>query len=215
MGISSYIMWPQNVTYSMMIAADYSDRARKQDYEVRDCDLAAARRVIEQHHYAHGSSHTAVFVHGLYRGDQLVGVAQWLPPTKPCARTVHRQWQKVLSLSRLVVVPGEPKNAASILLGESIRRIKKTKRWVALVTFADDYQGHKGTIYKATNWTYLGQTKPTPLYVDANGKMTARLSTKTRTHKQMLELGCVLLGFFKKHKYIYQLYDSLPEVVGG
>jgi hypothetical protein len=74
--------------------------------------------------------------------------------------TVHSNWRRVLSLSRLALAPTEPQNAESILIGWSVRRIRREGKWVALVTFADESQGHTGTIYRATNWTYVGRTKP-------------------------------------------------------
>ena len=75
----------------------------KSDYLVKPVDdFAAARQFIVNYHYSKGCSKTAVYMHGLYlrSTETLVGVAQWLPPTKPCARTVLKDdWRKVLSLS--------------------------------------------------------------------------------------------------------------------
>lgn len=180
--------------------------ARAADYVVRDCPPGIGRAFIARHHYAGGCANTAVFMHGLYRGAELVGVAQWLPPTRRCAESVDvERWRDVLSLSRLAVAPDEPQNAASLLIGRSIRLVAKAGRWAALVTFADESQGHTGTIYRATNWQYVGRTKPQPRWVDADGRQVARLSTKSRTHAEMLALGHRLAGAFAKHKYVYRL----------
>ena len=60
---------------------------RASDYEVRPVPLADGRAFIIKHHYSKGCSNTAVYVHGLFRKneDTLLGVAQWLPPTRVTA----------------------------------------------------------------------------------------------------------------------------------
>lgn len=162
---------------------------------------------MEKYHYAAGASNTAVYLHGLFRkGDifdeQCVGIAWWIPPTKAAAlATYPKRWQGVLSLSRLVIEPGVPKNACTFLLAGS-RRLIDRSLWPCLVTYADEWQGHLGTIYKADNWQYVGKTKPERGYVTA-GRMTARKAgPKTRTHSEMLELGAEMIGTFAKHKFI-------------
>lgn len=180
--------------------------ARRADYEVRDCPLHEAAALIRAEHYARGCANTAVYAHGLYRAGALVGAALWLPPTKVCAQTVHPDWRRVLSLSRLVVLPSEPTNAESLLIGASVRLIRRAKRWAALVTFADDSQGHRGTIYRATNWTYVGMTRPEPRWTDAGGRQVSRKSAaKSRTGAQMEALGYRMVGKFAKHKFVLNL----------
>ena len=166
-----------------------------------------ARRLVEKYHYAAGASNTAVYLHGLFhKGDifdeQCVGVAWWLPPTKSAALATYPiRWQGVLALSRLVIEPGIPKNAATFLLARS-RKLINRSLWPCLVTYADKRLGHTGGIYKADNWQYVGETKPQPCYI-LGGRMIARKAgPRTRTHKEMLELGAEFLGTFPKHKFV-------------
>lgn len=182
--------------------------ARRGDYVMRDATFAEAAMLIRAEHYARGCSNTAVYAHGLFRGGDLVGAALWLPPTKPCAKTVHPDWRRVLSLSRLAVRPSEPQNAESILIGWSIRKIRREKRWKALVTFADTRLGHTGTIYRATNWVDCGLTKPQPCWVDSVGRQVATLSTKTRTKAKMQDLGFIMIGRFAKRKFTMVLNST-------
>lgn len=82
-------------------------------------------------------------------------------------------------------------------------RLIDRKRWPCLVTYADTWRGHTGAIYKATNWTEAGLTKPERTYV-VGGRMVARKAgPNTRTHKEMLELGAVCVGSFAKHKFVH------------
>lgn len=186
-------------------SAVYSDRLRKEDWEVRDAPLLDGQRLVAVLHYARGGSNTCVYMHGLYNrqtGD-LAGVAWWLPPTRVACESVNREdWKRVLSLTRLVIKPGTPKNAATFLLARSIKKIWNDGRFVTLVTYADESQSHTGGIYRASNWTYLGRTGPYPRWLDTNGKQVAPKATKNRTKSQMESLGHVKVGSFFKHKFV-------------
>src|SRR5690606_35196258 len=105
--------------------------------------LIDGQRLVAEYHYARGGSNTAVYMHGLYEREteRLVGVAWWLPPTRVAAESVNKEeWKRVLSLTRLVILPDQPKNACSFLLSKSVKMIKKDKRFVSLVTYADESQ---------------------------------------------------------------------------
>ena len=187
---------------------EYENALRGTDYEVRSVPLEVAHSLVSLFHYARGGSNTATYLHGLLPvGSVLltecIGVAWWIPPTRSAAEATYpANWQGVLSLSRLVVVPEAPKNAASFLLGRSMRLIDR-RRWPCLVTYADIAQGHTGAIYRATNWQYIGLTKPEPAFA-VNGRMVARKAGgRTRTRAEMLALGAVPTGSSAKHKFIH------------
>lgn len=185
--------------------------AKAKDYRVERIPHAEAAPFIREHHYAKGCANTSTEAFGLYRGPILVGAAVWMPPTRVCAESVDREdWRRVISLSRLAVAPTEPQNAESLFIGAMLRAMQREGRWVAAVTFADESQGHGGTIYKATNWRYLGRTKPEPRWEDANGKQVSRLATKSRTAKDMAELGHRMVGKFSKHKYVWRFDRRRP-----
>ena len=193
---------------------DYYDKLRAPEWEVRSVPLAVARQLVEQHHYTRGGSNTAVYVHGLYHRSigQLYGVAWWLPPTRVAAESVNKaEWQRVLSLSRMVMVPGTPANACSFLLARSIRTIRRERRFVSLVTYADESVGHTGGVYRAANWTYVGRTGPYPKWVDPrSGRQVAPKATENRTKAQMEQLGYQRVGSFHKHKFVLHLTRSKP-----
>lgn len=179
------------------------------DYEVRPVDIFTARRLVEEHHYARGASNTAVYLHGLYRQseDECLGVAWWLPPTKPAALSVSPDWRGVLALSRLVIVPDMPTNAASFLLGRSVRMVRRDGRFHALVTYADEGQGHTGGIYRATNWEYVGAMKGHPSWHDTDGRRVAVKATRNRTYAEMEALGYARGPRTPKHKFIMRLRE--------
>ena len=192
----------------------FPEKFFKADWLVKDCDLKLGQDLVKQYHYVKGGSNTCVYMHGLYYKPtmELVGVAWWLPPTRVACESVNKNnWTKVLSLTRLVIVPNVPKNACSFLLSKSVNLIKKDGRFTDLVTYADESQHHVGTIYKASNWVYIGKTGPYPRWIDPKtGKQVAQKATVNRVKAKMLEMGFVKVGSFYKHKYTLKICgDSL------
>jgi len=185
---------------------NYDDRLRKEDWIVKPIDLYTARNMIEQYHYAKSGSNTAVYTHGLFKkGDDFLessclGVAWWLPPTKAAAIATYPEgeWQKVLSLSRLVIAPLVPKNACSFLLSRSIKLID-CKNWHCLVTYADTWQEHDGTIYKASNWEYMGLTAPSSVFIKNQKMMGRKRGGKNISKEKLIQNGFIEIGKFQKH----------------
>lgn len=182
------------------------DQLRRADWMVETIDLAQARELVGRLHYSGGGSNTATFRHGLFRREEwplyVSGAAWWIPPTRTAAEaSTDGDWRRVLTLSRFVLDPAVPKNGASFLLSRSVRLIRRSGAWDVLVTYADEWQGHLGTMYLAAGWEYVGKTKPERVYV-LNGRMVARKAgPRTRTHAEMVAMGAECVGAFSKHKF--------------
>lgn len=186
---------------------------RKADWWVESIPLDVARGIVAACHYARGASNTAVYCHGLMPRESMwvhdiSGVAWWLPPTKWAALSAAKiagiqcEWQGVLALSRLVIRPGVPSNACSFLIRHSMRLIDR-KTWPLLLTYADGWRGHEGTIYKASGWVEAGETTAEPCYVREGRMMSRKAGPKTRTHAEMLALGCECVGRFRKKRFLH------------
>lgn len=174
---------------------------RATDWLVRTIDPMIGRALIARYHYAGGTSTAVVACHGLiHRESRAVkGVAWWLPPTRPAAAVQWSDPEAVLSLSRLVILPDVPTNAATFLVTRSAALLPP--QWRCLVTYADTERGHTGQIYRAAGWEDRGLSEPTPVWVDALGHRVAIKSTRTRTVGEMTALGHVFLGRFAKHRF--------------
>jgi hypothetical protein len=189
----------------------------KAEWYVADATLDQAQEMVGEHHYSKGGSNTRVYVHGLYRqsDDKLFGIAWWLPPTKVACQSVNKgEWTRVLSLTRLVCLPDAPKNSCSFLLSKSLSIIWKERKYVSLVTYADESQGHTGIIYKASNWIYVGRTGPYPRWLDSEGRQVSPKATVNRTKAQMETLGYRKEGSYYKHKFVLHApkkYKSLAK----
>ena len=66
----------------------------------------------------------------------------------------------VIELRRLCCIDATPKCTESYFIGKTQRWLKKNTNYKIIVSYADAYHGHRGTIYKATNFKYEGLTSP-------------------------------------------------------
>lgn len=175
---------------------------RSEDWLVRPIDPMIGRALIARYHYAGGASNTVTACHGLVERASGIarGVAWWIPPTRGAAAAHWSDPEEVLSLSRLVILPGVPTNAATFLLTRSARLLPV--RWKCLVTYADTERGHTGGIYRAAGWEDRGLSVRTPVWVDGQGRRVAnKAGPTTRRIGEMAELGYVFLGHFAKHRF--------------
>lgn len=175
----------------------------KRRARVETIPLPTLRQMVSQHHYAAGGSNTATFRHGLFYDDILIGGAWWIPPTKAAAKANYDgDWRRVLTLSRLVCLPDAPRNAASFLLSRSVKLIREDGRFQMLLTYADQWRGHTGQIYRAAGWDYLGMTAREATFVSSHGVMMGRKrGPRTLTVAEMRDAGFAMVGRFAKHRY--------------
>lgn len=183
----------------------------KNDWEVREVNREIADTLVRRWHYSQSSSALSICSHGLFKkGDptqleHCMGVATWtVAMLGPAKALCPEDPQGVLHLSRLAIDPVMPQNTASFILGRAIKILKLNPKWKLLLTYADDWQGHEGKIYKATNWQYIGKTSPQPRWVhkETGELMSARCGNKDYTDEEMLAMGYELKGKFFMHKFI-------------
>lgn len=89
-----------------------------------------------------------------------------------------------LTLTRLWLAGELLPNSESRVLGIVLRALRKRTPLKFLVTYADPAQGHRGTIYQASNWLYTGLSYAMPLYDLGDGRVrhTRSLSHVYGTH---------------------------------
>ena len=98
---------------------------------------------------------------------------------------------KVYELNRLVIQTTE-KNAASFLIGNSLKMIPKNN---IVVSYADSNMNHCGIIYQATNWIYTGSNKAHDCEYIVNGK---KMHPKSITER----FGITAIGKWAKENNI-------------
>jgi len=152
----------------MMFATDWSGQLFLCDHDpfppaarelrVRPVDFTVARCFVRMHHYLGYAPPGARASLGVYYREHLVGVMIF---TRPCARLEDQQ--HTLELSRMVLLDHCPRNSESRALGLAARWVKKNMPEIhRLIAYADPARGHKGTIYRAAGWRFLGETEGRP-----------------------------------------------------
>jgi hypothetical protein len=105
-----------------------------------------------------------------------------------------------------------PKGTASKLLSFALKLEKKRGVKMA-IAYADHDAGEYGTVYQATNWIFIGYSKPKPQYVKNNKILDSRvwegMFSKDKSIKERLEKN----GWKKQYgspkaRFIYILADE-------
>ena len=147
----------------------------KRDWRVRDGLPWEVRDLVQRFHYSRdygggaAAQHVMVPVESVWSGPAW-GAAVW----HPAVYGIRRYGCLPLQLSRLVVRPDAPKNAASFLLRRSMGLLDR-RQWPVLLTYADSGQGHTGAIYRATGWVPDGKCGGWNYYDPVTGRQLSSI----------------------------------------
>ena len=137
----------------------------------------------------------------------------------PCSEAVRRsvfgegRENEVIELHRLHIQDCTPKNTESWFISKCIKKLKKDKpRVKAIISFADETVGHKGTIYRASNFYYIGKTSPTTFYIDMDGRLHhPRQCGINITPAMAKQYGWKPVKRMAKNRYLAFVYTSKTE----
>lgn len=94
------------------------------------------------------------------RFPELIGAAIYGRPSMK--GQANRWWPNnpdgVLELRRLSCIDDTPKNTESFFIGQTLKWLKLNTDKEYILSLADPHYGHGGTIYKATNFDFLGES---------------------------------------------------------
>jgi hypothetical protein len=128
------------------------------------------------------------------------------------ARNSHRLLagalpRHVLTLARMWLHDDVPANGESRVLGIVLRQLRREGVVKAVVTFADPAAGHVGVIYRASGFTYLGQSPP-GRYLLVAGQVVhprtayGRYGTSSSRHLQRTGIPAELVMVPGKYRYL-------------
>ena len=125
------------------------------------------RKFLKKWHYSDyvniQAKHTfCLFKNGKFDIPEMIGVCIYTRPAGPSAGQTYypEAPDRVLELRRLCLIDETPKNAESFFVGRTLRWLRQNTGWEFVISYADEEQGHKGVIYKASNFKSLGKTSP-------------------------------------------------------
>lgn len=129
-----------------------------------------AQNALSRWHYLGDKGFLSTYNFGVFFSGELVGIICYGIPNAPSIKGIYDQTSQndYLELTRLALSPDCPKNSASRVIAISLKLLAKMNPEIkGIITYADTEQGHVGTIYKASNFKYLGLTaQKTDLFVD-------------------------------------------------
>jgi len=150
-------------------------------FSVKEVSSSIAMQMVMDNHYSQRKV-GARYSFGLYTTSGIAGCCVYSIPASftLCKGVCGDEYKsKVLELSRLVVTTNA-KNAASELIGKSLRLLAGFGDWV-IVSYADcnTHVGHVGYVYQATNWIYTGHATAEPKWIHPK---TGEVVSYTRRH---------------------------------
>jgi hypothetical protein len=128
------------------------------DLAVFPCQLSDVRNFIEKYHYSHDVNGVKVSYCFAIKafGDLVGGVIYGAMSTTAWKKFADSE-KEVLELRRLALLDEVGKNSESRVVGWTLRWLRKNALGVKIVvSYADPTHGHQGTIYRASNFRYLG-----------------------------------------------------------
>ena len=193
---------------------------KARDLLIAPCMLSDVKLFIENHHYSHNTNGVKVTCcfKVLYEGELVGGVLFGAMATTAWKKFSANE-SEVLELRRLVLQDRCGKNSESRTIGYCLKWIRNNMKGVkTIVSYADPNYGHVGTIYKATNFTYLGTSSNDIGFKDVeSGKVYHSrvlrnkykgeykpFAKKLRAKKDNHEL--IQVKLMGKHCYVYLLH---------
>jgi hypothetical protein len=180
---------------------------------VQMCTFADIRHIFEGNHYKAGHMGGSIaFCFALGYEGVVIGGAVYGPP-----RHAGSYGKGVTDLRRFALVEEAPRNTESYFLGKTLKEIAKAGLADKVLTFADETQGHLGTIYKACNFKYLGATPPGKHVMWKGKQYHTRSLTTDRPYSYLLREAvktgeAVIVQGLRKHKYMYDVLDIKRSV---
>ena len=152
-----------NPLLDLFVSSDLDvTNAKVKDFIVEPCSMREIKEFVVHWHYSHNlrgmmCSHAFKMSYE----DSIIGAMIYGRPAMANAwKKYADQQDDLLELRRLCCIDKTPRNTESYFIGKTLRWLKKNTNLKVIVSYADPHHGHGGTIYKASNFQYHGQTSP-------------------------------------------------------
>jgi hypothetical protein len=181
----------------------------KADLKLDWCSHEAAKYACEKWHYSRCIPKSKLAKVGVWEGDSFIGAVIFgVGATPAIAKPFGLQSTEVCELVRVAL----REHAASVsrIVSIAIKMIRRSfPRTRLVVSYADESQGHIGTIYQAGGWVFCGSSRDT--YIRVNGKvehrrvLSHRYGTSSIGKLRGIDPECQTIESGLKHKYLMPL----------
>lgn len=191
------------------------------DFIVETCHRNDIKEFIETWHYSQSiNGLKSEYCFKLMDGDTLIGAMIYgrVAMANVWKKYVDQQ-EDLIELRRLCCIDDTPKNTESYFIGQTLKYLKNHTNIKTVISYSDLEQNHRGVIYQATNFKYIGQTVKGRVIIH-NGKRYHDKTIRTRySHNGELKpyakrlrdaLECGEAHYHKtqpKNIYLYSLED--------
>jgi hypothetical protein len=167
--------------------------------------LKDAMPLIMEHHYTKRRTADPMHVFLWSLSGEIVATAVFTSP-------VNKYFGKgAIELARLVRLPSM-NFPLTMFLSECFRWLKKNTKILYCLSYADSTVGHVGTIYQASNFTFVAISKGNSQYRnDATGKIVSGRSFDQ--HAAGNKAGWTKLKTGKKYLYVYPLHEKRERLL--
>lgn len=177
------------------------------EYDVKRIDYRLAMRIVTERHYLHRVCPCSMAFGLCDKDNEVWGVVTY---GVPCSSTLLKgicgpdEAHNVYELNRLWIHQDMPRNAASYLVGRSLKMLDKE----IVVSFADSSVGHVGYVYQATNFLYCGLSARfvDPVVKGMEGKHHATFAHGMTVSEIVDRYGGANVEWVerpRKHRYVY------------
>jgi len=198
------------------------------DYKVSRIKYQKAKEYIVQNHYTKTVCNAGIS-YGLFDDNKLtegvlfpmpklIGVIIFCSPISENVRSSvfgKEKKSSVIELSRLHILDVTPKNTESYFISKSMNLLKKDyPKYKAVISYADSTENHTGTIYRASNFYYLGKTPLTDSYLDNKNRLhTYRQNGINYKPNEVIKLGWKKVKRNFKYRYLYFLGNKYEKKI--
>ena len=188
-------------------------------FELSQLKLVAIDRLeselfLGKYHYA-GRVNKSGIRYAAMLGNDIVAVCVFDSPTRnESATRLGLSKGKLIELTRFCIHPSyHKKNFASWFLARCVKLLQSDRPLITtIIAFADSSYNHSGAIYKASNWKYDGDTKPSYWYVSDEGYVMHKKTLWDHACKMGLgeteyaeKYGYTKIYGGPKHRFILQI----------
>jgi len=151
-------------------------------YKIVPCERSEIKNFIETNHYSQSINgvRSSYCFRLMSDKDELIGAA--LFGTLGMANNWKKFAEKeedVIELRRLCCIDNTMKNTESFFISRCLRWLKQNTEIKIVVSYADENHNHKGIIYQAANFEFIGTTSPSKMIL-YNGKLYHDKTIRTK-----------------------------------
>jgi len=144
------------------------------DIEIKECNHSLVDKLIADNHYSKKVTSNrclsfAVYYKGILSGAMQIGYG--IKPDEKQHIIEGANSNNVKEFDRMWLSDNMPKYSESICISKMIKLLRKNHPDLkVLISYADGIRGNIGTIYQATNFTYIGEIEGEFYYQPSTGE---------------------------------------------